>query len=211
MVKLNSARSKFPSDSVCALRAGILNDNEKAVETACSDLRPYVQAVAKTYCKRPADLPHFEQVALITIVRVAERFDPTRGTPIEHLVRVAVKRAILDELKSEAARSRRLEVFAIDPGEEPHFHVQDAAASPAEIVAQSELQSHLAAQVGSWLKSRPSAEREFIMLLFFEHLSPADVARRLRVSRAAVSKRWRSTIARARVELAHLWEFFSVN
>ena len=119
MKELSSEVSEFPSDSVCALRAAIINDNDAGIEAACAELKPYIQSVARTYCKSAADLSRFEQAALLTIVRAAKRFQLRRGKPIEHLVRVAVRRAMLDELKSDAARNRRIKLFPIIPGEEP--------------------------------------------------------------------------------------------
>src|SRR5438105_2582038 len=131
MKQLSSENSEFPSDAVSALRAGILNNNNMAVQTACTRLKPFVEGVARTYCKMPADLPHFEQVAITTIARAAQRFDHRRGKPIEHLIRVAVKRAMLDEVKKEAIRSRRVELVPLLPGEE-NDRFQSTAPSPAE-------------------------------------------------------------------------------
>lgn len=211
MKQLNSESSEFPSDAVRAFGIAVRADNQVAASTAYARIKPYLARVARTYCRTPEEWPRFEQAALITVARTAQQFQAERGKPIEHLVRVAVKHAMLDELKKDAIRSRRIEFFGLMPTVDNDDRFQDTAPSPADLLIQSELRSHLAVQVQLWLEKRPPIEREFILLHFFEDLSQAEIARRLGVSRAAVSKRRRSTIARARVELADLWEFFSAN
>jgi RNA polymerase sigma factor (sigma-70 family) len=210
MKQSNSDRSEFPSEAVRAFGIAVRTDNQAAATTAYTRIKPYLASVARTYCKNPEELPRFEQAALITVARTAQRFQAERGKPIECLVRVAVKHAMLDELKKDAIRDRRIEFFGLLPSVDYDLF-QDNAPSPADLLIQSELQSHLAVQVHLWLEKRPPLERKFILLHFFEDLSQAEIARRLGVSRAAVSKRRRSTIARARVELAHLRQFLAVN
>jgi RNA polymerase sigma factor (sigma-70 family) len=211
MKELNSESSEFPSDAVRAFAIAVRADNQAAASTAYTRLKSYLARLAKTYCKSPEDWPRFEQAALIALARTAQQFRSERGKPIEHLVRVAVKHAMVDELKKDAIRFRRFEFFGLVPTFHNDGRFQDSAPSPADLLIQSELRSHLAVQVHLWLQKRPPLEREFILLHFFEDLSQAEIARRLGVSRAAVSKRRRSTIARARVELANLQEFLAVN
>src|SRR5438094_572530 len=101
MKQSKSKGSEFPSDAVRTFQAAILSNDDAGMVASHELLKPYIKSVAKTYCKTPAELARFEQIALTTIARAVQRFDGNRGKPIEHFVRVAVKHAMLDELNKD--------------------------------------------------------------------------------------------------------------
>lgn len=204
MKKLHPVRSDFPSDAIHAFGAAIREGDQPGATDAYREIKPYLTAVAATYCRNPAEWPRFEQAALLAVARASQRFIVTRAKPLEHLIRVAVKNAALDELRKDANRVCPTEIDVLDD-------LLDPAPSPSELFIQTELRSHIVEQVRAWLKSRPQRERNFFDLHFVEGLSQVEIAQRLQVSRAAISKLRSTTLERARVELRHVQEFLSVN
>ena len=100
-------------------------------------------------------MPRFEQEALITIHRTAQQFAASKGKPIEHLTRSAIRNAMVDKLRKDNRRDRRFDLVAILPGEDRDDWFADWAPSPAKIAIESEIRSHLTEQVQSWLNTRP--------------------------------------------------------
>lgn len=205
MRKICSDYSEFPSNALKAYDAAIRSGDQRAATAAYSNIKPFLAGVARTYCKRPADWPRYEQAGLIAITRTCGQFDSDRGKPIQHLVRVAVKNAMLDELRKDKSWGRvelsGLDYIAVD---NPRFHCHD---TPSDSLVRSELRAHLAAQVRIWLEDCTPRQRDFVRLHFFDGLPQARVADRLGVSKAAISKLRKTTLNRARVQLADVHAF----
>jgi DNA-directed RNA polymerase specialized sigma24 family protein len=204
---INVRRAEFPLQHVNALRRALAVNDQYAITDACEALKEYVRPSARAYGRRKCDWTSLEQTVLLAIIRAAQAFLSTKGVPLEHLVRVAVKRALLDEKKRNDSREERFELAGID-AEEIYGRssmATESADSPAEIVAMREETDINARIVQEWLVHRSSREQQVFHLHYVESRSKAETSRLLHLSKAAITNIDATLRASGSAALKDLW------
>lgn len=185
------------------------NSNTVQINVALRALDSRLRAIVivSRYARQASDIPPLHQAACQALIRAAEKFDSSRGKPFEHLANRAIRNAILDELKAQSRATRNLDYFGetdtLDTWMSDHDGEQPSVLD--EIVhheARAEAQLH----VGNWVKRRPVRQREFIRLHYEEGLSKSETARRMRITKPAVTKLNAAILRAGRHDLAWLEE-----
>lgn len=204
---MKSTQAAFPRKEINALRQALTAGNESAITDACIELTDYIQATARAYSRRECDWASLEQTALMAIVRAIHSFNPNRGKPLEHLVRVAVKNALLDEKMRNDKHFRRFEYTGIDPTEiyKSANLAEDLAPSPADLAILQEHLDSISGPTRRWISTRSIRQQEVIQVHYFDGLTKAGTARHLRISKAAISKLDAALRAAGRNDLTTIW------
>jgi RNA polymerase sigma-70 factor (ECF subfamily) len=120
-----------------------------------------------------------------------DRFDPSRGSPIGHLMGLARSR-VVDRLRSQRAASRAALDGASDV--EAAADLQNADLGPLD----SAIGAEQRAKVTQALQALPPEQRQSLELAYFEGLSHAEVAQRLKLPLGTVKSRIRQALLRLR-------------
>jgi RNA polymerase sigma-70 factor (ECF subfamily) len=125
------------------------------------------------------------QDTFVAVWRGAGRFDPERAAVSTWLVSIARNRAV-DLVRRRAARPA-----------DPYAEVEQRDESPdvADAVVATEMSSRVAAA----LAELPNAQREVVVLAYFQGLSHSEIAERLGVPLGTVKGRARLALDRLRV------------
>ena len=200
------SHSALLSNELNELREAVARDDSPAISRCFGTLKPYLRATACRYSYRECDWPSLEQVGFIAIVRAARQFDSAFGRPFEHYVRVAVRNAVLDEVRRTTeyyTRFKSIETdFASDDGRDTCSEA--LAPSPFDSIALAELVIARASVVAAWISQLSDRQQLLIRMHYFDGIRKTEVARRLGVSKAAISKLNSAMLRAARSELAGL-------
>ncbi|MCB9482705.1 MAG: sigma-70 family RNA polymerase sigma factor [Dehalococcoidia bacterium] len=132
------------------------------------------------------------QNAFATLWEQADRLDPGRGS-IEGLLLTIVHRRAVDAARSRQRQSTRSAPLDVDPA--------DGDPTPMEVVVADDEAAERAREVRAALQVLPEAQREVVMLSYFEGLSQIDIAARIEVPLGTVKSRLRLAMQRLRYEL----------
>ena len=132
------------------------------------------------------------QNAFATLWEQADRLDPGRGS-IEGLLLTIVHRRAVDAARSRQRQSTRSAPLDVDPA--------DGGPTPMEVVVAEDEAAERAREVRAALQVLPEAQREVVMLSYFEGLSQIDIAARIEVPLGTVKSRLRLAMQRLRYEL----------
>ena len=132
------------------------------------------------------------QNAFATLWEQAERLDAGRGS-VEGLLLTIVHRRAVDAARSRQRQVARSAPLDVDP--------PDGDPMPMEAVIADDETAERARQVSAALHVLPEAQREVVMLSYFEGLSQIDIAARIEVPLGTVKSRLRLAMQRLRYEL----------
>ncbi len=123
----------------------------------------------------------------------ADRFDPSRASPLSYLMTVARSRAI-DQLRAHRRRGRLVVVHRLEAGVEGYASVSEAGESPLHFALTGELQQ----RVRRALVRLTPEQRLVIDLSFFHGLTHREIAERLGAPLGTVKTRIRQALIRLR-------------
>ena len=156
---------------------------------------PLARSVARRYAgrgERPDDLA---QVGALALVRAVDRCDPSRAELPAYLAR-CVEGEIRHHLRDRASTVRRPR--AVPGVAPPVLPIGDEIASPEEALDDILLDRAVVASAARGLDDR---ERWIVLLLFFCDCTQSDVAERLGLSQAHVSRLLGGAIDKMRRQL----------
>jgi RNA polymerase sigma factor (sigma-70 family) len=200
------SRSGFLGNELEELKEAVARDDDPAISRCFGKLQPYLRATASRYSCRECDWPSLEQVAFIAIVRAARQFDSSFGRPFEHYACVALRNAVLDEVRQMAEYYNRFESIEmrLASDEARHSCCEALAPSPFDLIALAERVNARKSALETWISERSERQRLLVQMLYFDGIRKTEAARRLGVSKAAISKLNSAMLQAARSELAGL-------
>ena len=133
-----------------------------------------------------SDAEDLLQEVFVQVWHQAHRYSEERGSPEAWIVNIARSRAI-DKLRS-IRRMERSFVLTDDP----------AKAESSDNVESSAAESETKLTMNSALANLPVAQREVLVLAYFDGLSQSEIANRLKEPLGTVKTRMRSGIQRLR-------------
>jgi RNA polymerase sigma-70 factor, ECF subfamily len=133
-----------------------------------------------------SDAEDLLQEVFVQVWHQAHRYSEERGSPEAWIVNIARSRAI-DKLRS-IRRMERSFVLTDDP----------AKAESSDNVESSAAESETKLTMNSALANLPEAQREVLVLAYFDGLSQSEIADRLKEPLGTVKTRMRSGIQRLR-------------
>lgn len=131
------------------------------------------------------------QQAFASLWEQADRLDEARGS-IQGLLLTVVHRRAVDAARARQRRLARSAPLDVDP--------VDPAPTPAEVVVAGDETQERAREVRAALQVLPEAQREIVMLAYFEGLTQQDIAARLEIPLGTVKSRLRLAMQRLRYE-----------
>jgi RNA polymerase sigma-70 factor, ECF subfamily len=133
-----------------------------------------------------SDAEDLLQEVFVQVWHQAHRYSEERGSPEAWIVNIARSRAI-DKLRS-IRRMERSFILTDDP----------AKAESSDNVESSAAESETKLTMNSALANLPEAQREVLVLAYFDGLSQSEIADRLKEPLGTVKTRMRSGIQRLR-------------
>lgn len=154
-----------------------------------ASLSARIESVCTRYRRSPVDRDDLRQAARVALWRSMNLFDPSRGTPLEHYVSRAMRRAVAKEANKEGKHwspSRIVPDWADDGDQLPEDGLiprrREVVPHVDDIVDRVFLQ-----QLDQWVQTLPENLQRVYQLRHVESLSQADTARELGVSQQRVS------------------------
>jgi RNA polymerase sigma-B factor len=149
---------------------------------------PLVRSIARRYARRTESLDDLVQVGAIGLIKAVDRFDPARGRPLAALAAPTIEGEIRHHLRDNAGAGTSPAAGLPAVGD---------IADGADPIAHGEAHVLLAS---GWhvLDER---ERRALELRFFADLTQAEIATRMGLSQAHVSRLIAGALERLRTEL----------
>ncbi len=170
------------SVALCTLLARIANGDQEAVAVLYDLTSSTVNALAMRILRNPEDAEEIVLEVYTKVWRIADRFDPARGSPLAWLIAMA-RSAALDRLRSRGRTATET------LNERPNL----PAASSTEGLWRSERIALQRAIAGI-----PAEQRQALELAFFEGLTHQELAEQLSLPLGTVKTRIRLGLARVR-------------
>lgn len=181
------------------------NCDDIKINDSLSRLRPQMRPLVLHCRPKPCDFSIFEQAAFWGALKASAKFDPSRSSDFSAFARMAIKCALQDEA-GRMRRSGLLLLADVEDGADAFekFTAGSGGVCPAVELESKEARREIRIGVQAWIAKRPVRQREYIRLHFTEGFSKAESARRMGISKAAVSKLHAAVVAAGRMELAGL-------
>ena len=184
-LKLPATASRVAPTAGGGLLRAVARGEDGALARALDLYGPLVWSIARTYCPRHGDAEDAAQEAFLRLWRVADRYDPSRGSEAAFVVAVTRNR-VLEFRRANQRREAR--VGAAEVGDAP---------GAAEVGPVSE-EARLAQRAMSEL---PEEQQEALRLTVQRGLTQEDAARSLGLPLGTVKTRVRSALMRLREAL----------
>jgi RNA polymerase sigma-B factor len=155
-------------------------------EAAIERHLPLVETIARRLAGRGEPLDDLIQAGSIGLIKAVDRFDPERGNKLESYAAPAIEGEIRHHLRRRRRDQRRETADSLE-----------AVAGGAD--AGDETHVRLLVEQGWQRLSEP--EQQLLQLRYFDDLTQTEIARRLGISQAQVSRRLRTTLGRLESEL----------
>jgi RNA polymerase sigma-B factor len=170
-------------------QSGPAGDADLARQELVRSHLPLVRAVARRYGGRGEDLEELVQVGSLALVKASGRFDPERGVAFASFATPAVEGGIRRHLRDR--RGRATQVVADTP---------DGAEAGAELdtVDESEFRVLLA----DGLRVLDERERQIVFLRFHADMTERQIATKVGISQAHVSRLLQGALVKLRAEFA---------
>ena len=140
-----------------------------------------------------------ESDAVIAFLVSLKRFEPTIGAPLGSYAKPRIEGAIKRHVGHSLSYEQRIIPIEVDSSE------QSAPTSVLSRLVHNERgDPDLRVAVQDWLDTLSEIDRTLLHLRFWQGVSQADIARLLRISRAAVSKRFKRILAQGQSDLVGL-------
>lgn len=159
---------------------------------------PLVRSVALRFASSGEPLDDLVQVGCIGLIKAVDRYDVTRGLPLEPYAVAAIVGEIRHHLRDRAGLvrvPRRLGEAGVRVHYEP-FDAHDVLAAADQVAAADDRMA-----LGRAFLALDPRERRLLALRFYGDLSQAQVARRLNLSPVHVSRLLHRALGKLRVEL----------
>lgn len=174
------------------------------LDQAVLHLAPEFHRLAAAFRPRYCDYPVLEQAARAGALKAAAKFDPLKSKDFAAFAKMVISHAIGDEM-DRILRGRLILLHDFKPWEQAKFAPEPVQeTTPANLIERAEAGNEVIHTVRSWIEGRPSRQKEYIRLHFFEGHTKAETARWMRISKAAVSKLHAAVIAAGKSGLATL-------
>ena len=162
------------------------NQDREAFSQLYDRFSSLVYTLAMRMLRMSSDAEDLLQEVFVQVWHQAHRYSEERGSPEAWIVNIARSRAI-DKLRS-IRRMERSFVLTDDP----------AKAESSDNVESSAAESETKLTMNSALANLPEAQREVLVLAYFDGLSQSEIANRLKEPLGTVKTRMRSGIQRLR-------------
>lgn len=162
------------------------NQDREAFSQLYDRFSSLVYTLAMRMLRMSSDAEDLLQEVFVQVWHQAHRYSEERGSPEAWIVNIARSRAI-DKLRS-IRRMERSFVLTDDP----------AKAESSDNVESSAAESETKLTMNSALANLPEAQREVLVLAYFDGLSQSEIADRLKEPLGTVKTRMRSGIQRLR-------------
>ena len=162
------------------------NQDREAFSQLYDRFSSLVYTLAMRMLRMSSDAEDLLQEVFVQVWHQANRYSEERGSPEAWIVNIARSRAI-DKLRS-IRRMERSFILTDDP----------AKAESSDNVESSAAESETKLTMNSALANLPEAQREVLVLAYFDGLSQSEIADRLKEPLGTVKTRMRSGIQRLR-------------
>ncbi|HYB28382.1 MAG TPA: sigma-70 family RNA polymerase sigma factor [Solirubrobacteraceae bacterium] len=150
---------------------------------------PLVRAIARRYGRRGDELEDLVQAGALGLVRASSRFDPDRGVAFASFAAPAVEGEIRRHLRERAGHEPPRDTGSVDGP-------ADLAGDPEP---EAESESRLLLEGG--LQALDERERQIVFLRFNADMTERQIASKLGISQAHVSRLLKGALAKLRNEL----------
>ena len=175
------------AEELAGLLARAAQRDRDAFRALYDAVGPRVRAFVRSRLKDPGLTDEITQEVLLTVWRRADRYDPSRARAMTWIFTMARNRVI------DAQRHQR--VVEADR-RDPHFVPEPPAPLDANLLAEQRSQKLLKA-----LATLPDAQREVLVLAFYESRSYPEIAERCGIALGTVKSRARLGFQRLRAVL----------
>lgn len=194
--------SRFPESVMQCVCAATQRGDRTEQNVQLQRLQDMVEALADRPGADASEVRDSGQVALIALLKAAHNFRHAHGKPFARYARKVMANAVRDKFRAELRANRlgRDRAMAIDV----HHHLQlvRGTCCPPPDLAADEHQAQLERRVRDWVNGCPPRQRELIELCYDRGMKPAEAARTMGISRAAVKKLHNAIVTRGRKELS---------
>jgi RNA polymerase sigma-70 factor, ECF subfamily len=180
-------------DADAATMAAIASGDERALRDLYDRYGRIVYSVSYRVTNDAHLAEECTQDVFLRVWRRARDFDPSRAKTSTWLFAIARNRAI-ESWRSRARHRSRLDVRPDEETQRVESLVDEGARDPAELVAAADE----ALRVAEALAALPPEQFETLQLAYFEGLSHAEIAERLRLPLGTVKGRVRLALDRLR-------------
>jgi len=150
---------------------------------------PLVRAIARRYGGRGGELEDLVQAGALGLVRASSRFDPDRGIAFASFAAPAVEGEIRRHLRERAGHEMPHDVGSIEGATDLSGDPEPEAESESRLLLEGSLQA---------LDER---ERQIVFLRFNADMTERQIASKLGISQAHVSRLLKGALAKLRSEL----------
>lgn len=192
-------QSNSLSKDVCSLliessRSGDTAGVSQALEELQAQIKSKAEGFRAKHFLRPHHQSALEQEIRLAMVRAAEKFDENRGFPFEHYVNCSISNALKTFGRKDFTEKTHNEMISAS-----HHHHETIPSVDATIV-----RNEIIGVVNSWASQLSESQLQIFQLCYREQLTLAETARKLKVSRTAVSRAHKRLKARGLEDLSNL-------
>ncbi|MGE3804010.1 MAG: sigma-70 family RNA polymerase sigma factor [Gemmataceae bacterium] len=181
---------------LATMRSSCGAERDRAFTELLHAWEPTVGFMARRYAPGSADIPDYEQIARLAMLRAVERYRAGNGNSFERFARKVLRNALLDERLRSQRRARRLayfETLPVEPATDVH---------PAAEILREEASTAVRRELLHWSQRL----QEVVDLLYRQGHKPIEVARLIGRTPARVSQLIKRIRTLGRKSLAPLCE-----
>jgi len=151
---------------------------------------PLVRSIARRYVGRGEELDDLVQAGAVGLVRASSRFDPNRGVAFASFATPAVEGEIARHLRARSRRDVPGDAGGTDGAGEPAGDLEPTAESEARLL------------LAGGLRTLDQRERQVVFLRFNADMTERQIASRVGISQAHVSRLLDGALIKLRTELS---------